>query len=397
MEKKIGILTVYYKTINYGAMLQAYALVKCLNNMGYSAEQITYDRFRDSDDVFEVLDSVGQPSRISQLLQTIKSNGILYPAKYYFHKKKAFDISVREEIRKRYRSIERFGNNIPHSAEIYTYDNISNSLADYDTYVVGSDQVWSPFLYRRAFFCDFVGSSEMNCIAYAVSISQNQLPDKCQAVYREKLKRFSAISLRENNAEVIQNLTDTPVEWVVDPTILLGKEQWDVLASARVVKDRYVFCYFLSQDSKERELASKFAEKKGLKLVTIPYVSGNYTESDFKFGDVRIISASPEEWISLIKYADYIFTDSFHGTAFAHIYHKQFFSFASEKQLSERGIRIRTLLELYGTESRFCNLKNEMNVDILLSQPDFNYAETNKAIEKKIKDSYDYLKNNLKQ
>lgn len=395
MKKKIGILTVYYKTINYGAMLQAYALVKCINNMGYNAEQVTYDRFRDSDDVFEVLDSAGHLSRIYQLFQIIKRNGILYPVKYYLHKKKAFDTSVREKIKKRRQSIERFGNSIPHSAEIYTCDNISNSLADYDTYVVGSDQVWSPFLYRRAFFCDFVGDSEVNCIAYAVSISQNQLPDKCKAVYREKLKRFSAISLRENNAEVIQNLTDIPVEWVVDPTILLRKEQWDMVASARVVEDRYVFCYFLSKDGKERELASQFAEKKGLKLVTIPYVSGNYTESDFKFGDFRIISASPEEWISLIKYADYIFTDSFHGTAFAHIYHKQFFSFASEKQLSKKAIRIRTLLEIYGTESRFCVLKNEMNVDILLNQPDFNYAEINRTIEMKIKDSYLYLEKNL--
>ncbi len=395
MGKKVGILTIYYKTINYGAMLQAYALVKAIESLGYDVEQITYDRFHDAQDIYKILDKTKPKPRQHKLFTVIRENGLFYPFKYYLHKRAAFNDNVKKEMELRYRAIERFGRSIPHSETVYIYDNLTSSLKEYDTYVVGSDQVWSPFLFRRAFFCDFVDDSQVKCIAYAVSISQSRLSEKCQEIYREKLRRFSAISLRENNKEVIQHLTDVPIEWAVDPTLLLEKKQWDEIARERLVPEEYVFCYFLNPDKKERELATLFAKNRRLKLVTIPFVSGNYIENDYKFGNIRMTSASPEEWISLIKYAKYIFTDSFHGTAFAHIYHKQFFSFIADDQNRERAIRISALLALYGTENRFCVSEDTKNIDYLMRTRDIDYSKESKEIVKRKEESFNFLKRSL--
>ena len=196
--ERVGIITQYYKSHNYGGLLQAYALTTVLKQLGYSAEQIAYDT---ADDNYynmweaQVISShsEGIKSRIKSLVRAV------------------LEFSIRNELNKRFNSMEHFGYTIPHSEAVYTQETTTKLQKKYTHFVVGSDQVWNPQFYAPVYFCDFAKKTSAKCISYAASVSQNQLTKRQAEIYKEHMKNFSAISLRENNTEIIQELTDTKV------------------------------------------------------------------------------------------------------------------------------------------------------------------------------------------
>lgn len=379
--KKVGILTQYYKSHNYGGLLQAYALVKVIESIGFSAEQICYDSKGENNQHF-----------FSEQVCRTRRKSTIRKVKDGMHS--VLDATVRGKINKRNYKLEKFGELIPHSAEVFTHKSLYQVQGEYFAYVVGSDQVWNPKFYFPAYFCDFVNEKETKCISYAASVSQNRLTEKEKDVYRTNLKKFSAISLRENNLEIIQELTDTDVQWVLDPTLLLEKEKWDSICAPRCCTEPYVFCYFLGRDVIEREKATAFAKAQGLKLVNIPHLSGSYELLDRGFGDIHIVSASVEDFISLIKHAEYIITDSFHATVFSHIYHKNFFVF-QRAEASGMSTRIYSLLELCGTTKRFCDSVEKLTLEYLLQLSDIDYTTANEKIADMRVKSMNFLRDNL--
>ena len=129
--------------------------------------------------------------------------------------------------------------------------------------------------------------------------------------------------MREKSAErLLQELARVDVQTVVDPTLLLTKEEWDIVCSPRVIEEDYIFCYFLGTNKNERVLAEKFSQLLNIKLVITPQPCGRFQlySYDRKFGDERLYDASPEQFLSLIKHARYVFTDSFHAVVFSNVY-----------------------------------------------------------------------------
>lgn len=377
---KIGIITHYYKSINYGGNLQAYALCVYLNNLGLDAEQISYIREKNS---------VWKKKSFLRKIAVSIYHAVL-KLRSFKHLKAWLSI----EKRKR-RVLEFNLNRIPHSKTIYTQKTIHQANTDYQIFITGSDQVWHPQAVCHAYLLDFVSDGHKK-ISYAASLSVDELTEKQKAVYQYSLKTYHAISVREEmSVSLLQPIMEQSVKWVLDPTLLLSKEEWDVVCAQRIIGDDYIFCYFLGDGLEQREIAKKFAERKKIKIVTLPYLNGKYRTCDHEFGDEKLFAVGPEEFLSLIRYAKYVFTDSFHASVFSLIYMKEFFTF--ERTAKQRmGSRLDTLFTLFDCKSHFCDTKDKANLQYIMNLPAIDYTKKLPKFEEMKEKSINFLKENLK-
>lgn len=337
---KIGIITHYYKSGNYGGTLQAYALCKQLEKMGYEAEQICAT-------FLSGLPMTAQPGGFQRLIH--KAKLVLDPCRRLNH---LCHPVAALRCRKRKKAVMAFGKTISHSRRVYTDKTLPEANSQYQAFITGSDQVWNPECYSPAYYLAFAEKGKLK-LSYGASISKAQLTQPQRETIRGHLADFAGVSVREERAaELIGELAPTTVAWVLDPTLLLSREEWDEVCAPGVIREPYVFCFFLGGDESFRTAAAAFAREKGLKLVTLPYLTGQYRKTDKKFGDIRLYRVSPPEFISLIKNADYVFTDSFHASVFSELYEKNFFAF---RRGNAPGMetRLESLTKLFGNEERF--------------------------------------------
>ena len=368
MEKRIGIITHYYRTRNYGGALQAYALQRFIEQMGLDCEQISFDfskpyladvrRKRLKNYIKILFHPWGIPKRIAEKTRP----------------KPTCPIETTNRLAERDEAFQAFLDRIPHSEEVYDDKTIEKCSNKYDTVITGSDQVWNLKWYHPAFFLSFVKSGEKK-IAYAASVSQERLTRREKKLFAIYLKDFTAISLREEQtvALVRECCTVEPV-FVLDPTMLLSRQDWDEICAARLVPEAYIFCYYLGMDEKKSRLAQEFAGKKGLKIVRIPYLHQYDPVEDSTFGDELLYQIAPEQFLSLIKYAEYVLTDSFHACVFSNLYQKEFFVFNRDSQGS-MSARIYSLMNLLGHGERFCDTPQRMNLDYIMGCPKIQYSE----------------------
>lgn len=368
--KKIGILTEYYKNYNYGGILQAYALCKVIQALGYECEQIQYKKEKDIE-TFE--------KSLKGFLRFILNKLKLFIMHFVYGKRtQFFDYFMQEKIK--------------HSKDVYDDNTITQTIDKYDIFVVGSDQVWNPNLFNKSYFLEFVPENKIK-LSYAASLSVFELSEDQKNFLKNCLKGYKAISVREKNAvELLTNLTDKKVQWVLDPTLLLSKEEWNILSSGRTPIDKYVFTYFLGSGRVERKLAEEYAKIKGLKIVSMPLVFGWKSGFDNNFGDIRLFDVSPEDFISLIKNAETIFTDSFHAVVFSHIFEKNFYVFKRSDHL-QMAARLYNITDLFGTQNHFCDTEDKLNVKYLLDNQDLKIDYSMYRIRKKV--SLEFLDNNL--
>lgn len=379
-KKRVGILTHYYKSRNFGGLLQAYALCRVLRELGRDAEQICY---RQGD----VLEAPPRPLRdrlkdrpIADIVRSLRRRIANRLLKRRFKAQTAAMYSFgREEI--------------PHSVKVYTKDDI-RTCRDYDAYITGSDQVWNLDWYEPAYFLDFVPTGKPK-IAYAASIGHAELSEEQADLFRGSLRDYSAISVREKDAaELILPLSPVPVGWTLDPVLLLKQQQWDEICSDRLVKTPYLFCYFLGADKQVRKLAAAYGKKKRLKVVFIPYIHGSFRKCDFGFGDTRLYKVSPKEFISLIKHAEYVFTDSFHATAFSELYRTPYAVFRRDGTNSMTS-RIYSVTSIFESRERFCDTDEKGTLEYIESLPPMEQEKEFPLLESMREKSYRFLKDSL--
>jgi len=383
--KKIGIITHYYKSKNYGGNLQAYALCKILQNQGYSAEQICFPRVL-IDDAPSKRKNIFRKDILKVLYRKIFSIVIGFFANRVNQKHR---IDERRE-----KAFLRFNSElIPHSKTIYNKNTIGHCAEKYDVFITGSDQVWNFFGETLIYMLDFVPSDKIK-LSYAASIARNSLTEEQKEIFRNSLKDYKAVSVREKSAEkLLEGLSPTEVQTVLDPTLLLTQEEWDCVCAERVIKENYVFCYFLGTNKKARKIAEKFARKKGLKLVSLPHTAG-IRLMDARFGDEQLYDVSPEQFISLIKHASYVLTDSFHAVVFSNIYKKQYFVFNRMKS-GAMSSRITDITELFNQRERFCSRKEQESLKYIFSLCDIDYSKENEDFENSRRKSIEFLTTNL--
>lgn len=390
---RIGIVTLYYKSINYGGNLQAYALCKFLQKNGYDAEQICFTtNLSNKESLFEKIKRILKLG-LGRVVSLLKKRVTPHKGVKENQSSELFEKAYKEMIKEKRASFEHFNQEIiPHSSNVYYADNITDCLSNYDAFITGSDQVWNFKTYHPIYFLDFVPESKLK-MSYAASFSMDKLEKWQQKVVNKSLKTFKAISVREEDALDFIKTINKPKAAVLDPTLLLDTQDWDKVCAEKCVDCQYVFCYFLGDNPKERVLAEQFAKNKGLKLVSVPHSSGAMKETDFSFGDIRFHNSSPEQFISLIKYANYVFTDSFHATVFSNLYKKEYFVF-NRNEKKEMASRIINLTGLYGTENRYC-VDDKENLDYILSLETIDYDKNKEKISKLKEDSKNFLLSNL--
>lgn len=346
MKKQIGILTYYYKNRNFGGILQAYALQKTIEQMGYDCEQISYQltpsSWKKKLQTGMQYRSIGQNLKMVAQILVGKVMGIFLNGRM---------VAMTKE---RNAGFDAFEKGIPHSDTVYTYDSLPTCLPDYRAFIVGSDQIWTGGVDLPRFCLDFV-PPEVHKIAYAASSSGTFYGDWQKAVLQTNLPGFYGLSTREKSlGEVLSQLSGCRVDTVLDPTFLLEPAEWAKIADENVrPKAPYILCYLLGGNKKHRTIAQKIARQKKVDLWTFPYIVGNaFRLADWKFGDVRDFTSGPREFVGLVKNADAIITDSFHAMVFSVIFHKKFCVLPRYKKASgNANTRVSDFLQEIGGET----------------------------------------------
>ncbi len=303
---KIGIMTHHWGRNNYGQYLQHYAMQTWLRAQGHEPFLIDYVPVPKKKSIFyyikkAVKDPVSFPARVYNKIHARERFRLDEPRYQTFleFREKHFKISEQH-----YNSIEELQANPPEA----------------DMYITGSDQVWNPFgntSVLRPFFLDF-GDEKVKRVAYAASWGRTKIRENEKDLISPLLKRFQAVSVREDSGIALCNECGFPDSFVApDPTFLLTPDEWRKLAVPPKENEKYILCYRLS---KHNELNYKklevFAKENGLK---IKYVKGN----NFADRHPEVFPSIPE-WLGLIDHAEYVITDSFHCSVFAILFQKQF-------------------------------------------------------------------------
>ena len=381
--KKVGLVCNYYM-LNYGSLLQCYATVKAIKDMGYDIEAIQFENIPTKKAKKQLIlrlkiKQLFKPSAILKKLERIKNTN--YNSEYDKLRKKRkerFDIFVKD--------------NIPLSQKYNSLEEVAEHCKDYDVIALGSDQLLCPKDIIMGYHSLEFAPDDIKKISYAASFGLSKLPMLVKKKAARDLKRFDCFAAREIAGEKIyKDLTGKSAPVVVDPTLLLSRDKWlEVAGEKPLVDGEYIFCYFIGDNEKHREMANIIKEKTGLKIATIRHID-DYISADEGFGDVCINDAGPVEFTNMILNAKYVLSDSFHSTIFSIMYHKKFLVFNrfAEGSSGSTNSRIDSLLEMLSLQDRRTDDKEKVN-DIL--NRDIDYENVDSKLESWIKDSKDYLK-----
>ncbi len=298
---EIGILT-YHRSHNYGALLQAIALRQVLLDMGHNVFFIDYwpEYHRNMYSLFS----------IRQMLRSGKKGAIKYLYKA---------VTLYTLRKERIKNIESF---ITEQIEPYCQPYGSNHF--YDVVIYGSDQIWrKQRIIRRMFNPVYFGNNiiSTSChISYAASMGIIKLNSADEIFLKKNLLRFKKLSVREEQLKDTLRNIGINSRVVLDPTLLLDKEVWDkLLPIPKPHNDKYILYYRLMEKSFDEEQIIKIAKLMGYKLIIL--------DSTPRKIDKNILSTSdPYDFLSLIKYAELVFTSSYHGLIFSIIFNKNFYA-----------------------------------------------------------------------
>lgn len=365
------------KNNNYGSMLQSYATQVMLRNYGFNYDLIQY---RKEYTPFFILKNV---PRIF--------NKVVWQDKLLErHKNKFIDEypDSRESVRRRSAAFNAFRKQyFTAPSPIYKgFDSLRSESKKYSAFFTGSDQLWSPSGLGSNFYNLMFTYDEALRISYASSFGVKEVPWYQRRRTKNYLQRIQFISCRENSGKkIVKDLTGKDVPVVADPTMLFTGEEWnEMLPCERVQNGKYIFSYFLGSDITVREEVLKLKEKTGLPVVSIH----QFVEADLNFGDVSVEDTGPAEFVDLIKNAEYVCTDSFHGSVFSALYHKKFMVFNryAETDKASKNTRIESFCANLGLANR--RFSGNICEDIM---KDIDYDSVEKRLEAIRADSYEYL------
>ena len=384
--KKIGIVSCYFKD-NYGSMLQAYATQKKLNDFNLENETFNIDQNID----FKLGKKKFYKSQITNI-KFIKSKFGMLKLRFY----KRINKKLNKNILKRKMKFKEFRKEINLTKPFLTYNELNEASKKYSSIIVGSDQLWLPVNVVSDYYTLNWVQNNVNKVSYSTSFGISKIPNKYQELYKKFLKRINKISVREQDGcKIVKNLIGKEATMVCDPTMLLTKEEWEKIQDEKpIVEGKYILCYFLGKNIYHRKFAEKIKEKTGYKIVSLNHCD-EYVKYSDKFADIIPYDIGPKEFLNLIKNAEYICTDSFHGTVFSIINNKKFFTF--ERYNNKNGkistnSRIYSLLEKMKLQDRILNGKE--NIEDIINRK-INYKEVNEKLNEFRTESEKFLKEAL--
>lgn len=369
-NQKVAIMT-WYTYQNYGSALQASALYHVIERMGYEPDFIDYTPKGN------VRDSV-HSTFSERLIKRIKA--------------KLNPVYISAERSVRFKNYMKTRTTC--SARCNSYPELHDLNKRYHAFICGSDQIWAPNCYDSKYFLDFVDDPE-KMIAYAPSIG---LPDVENDTIRSRIAdhiaRFKHLSIREQQgADLIKRMTGQTAKMALDPTLLLESSEWDSYADVwnaeKLPDSRYILCYFLGEAEKYMGYVRTLSHRMQIPFYVIPQ-----TAREKRSNHSIPFEVGPSEFVSLIKNATYVCTDSFHGMAFSINYNIPFSVFKrfSDNDPNNQNSRIFNLLKILQLESRLSGAqrKNEKDTEISC-----DYTLANEHLKALRIDSIRFLKSAL--
>lgn len=385
--KKVGLVSAYDK-INYGTVLQSYALQKALDNIGVENETILMSGLKKE---------IGR-NRRNYYLQNL-FNFELYKTKKGLIVHKAAQLlnpDFRKKTSLRQECFVKFiDENFHFSEALSSLQDFYEKSATYSSVIVGSDQLWLPVNIEGDYFTLSHVPDRVNKISFATSFGISELP-KAQALKAaEFLPRINHISVREAaGQEIIKKLIGKDVPLVCDPTMLLTGEEWlHIQKFDPIISQKYIFCYLLGNNTIHRDFVHKIREKTGYSIVALQQLD-DYIPADAAFADFSPYDIGPAEFLNLVRHAEIICTDSFHGTIFSLLYQKDFLTFnrfPNKNRLSTNS-RIASILNKMGVEDRLFTGKEDV-VDV--EKIAINYDSIKDRMEEFRSESWQFLKDAL--
>lgn len=367
--KKVAIMT-WYQHKNYGTTLQALALQKVVKNQGYYVEGIDYYSKGYYRETF--LEKILNKQRVEEGIHN-KINSIRYGSK------------EDKEKDERYKKFE--DNFIVLHEKTQTSSQLFSLNNEFDAFICGSDQIWSPNEFNSKYFLDFVKDDKRK-IAYAPSFGVSSIENEfVRENIGELVSKIGYLSVREKQgADMLKEFYDIEAKVVLDPTLLLDSKEWLKYSNKEYkVESDILLCYFLGNNNEiVWRSVENIAKLNKLKVAVIPVFSKDYTRN---YNILKGIG--PAEFISLFSKVKYVCTDSFHGTVFSIIFQREFSVFKRFKENS-----------LKSQNSRILNILSKLNLmDNLyhsvgtVSNVDWN--SVNNHLAKLKKDSIKFLQESL--
>lgn len=378
---RIGTITVQNGN-NYGASLQAFALVKYLRKNGWDAYLIDYRNKKIEDRLAEqsFITSWRGKNQIKKNIRIILSNAIWKTDRYVKEKNKAFS-----EFHKSI--FDQSGGTLYDVSELKTL----NSL--YDAFICGSDQIWNKDItgLDDAFFLSFANPDKKR-IAYAPSLGKESgaIVEEDYDIYRHKLRNIDFLSIREpNNKKFIETVTHRECCVVLDPVLLLDKQEWEeeIQNVSLIIQKRYALYYPVINQPELEKYAIQKAREKGLKLIN-PRLVPSYA----KMKGYTAISSKPVgpiEFVKLIKESECIFTNSFHATVFSSIFNKELYVIKLKGKNKNRNNRIIEYLKMIGIRQSLIDTSDLIHIK------DFESTMQWENVTERKKESVEYLKKSL--
>ncbi|MRI86501.1 hypothetical protein GIY09_11660 [Aerococcaceae bacterium WS4759] len=364
--KSVGIIT-YHCADNFGGVLQVYALMKTIEQLGLRAEiidfqpkEITY-QYSPKFDIEYSLETQGLVITLKGMLKRLQNKSTLQ------EKSKNFS-----EFREKHLRL---------SMDTYlTEISLKENPPKYDFYITGSDQVWNPDLFEKignSYFLDFA-SPESTKISYAASIAK-KVENEYADVFRDNLERFNYVSVREESAKLyLEDKTDKEVKVTIDPTLLLSKNDWVQISTYNKNDEKFILVYDLVKDPVIVSVANKIAKDNGYKIISYS-IAKEYENWKGSFS-----TNNPTDFLGLVEKSEVIVTSSFHGTAFSIIYNKPFYTVPHPTRGS-RMVDFLNKLQLSDRMVTDVSQLDEMKLEI-------DYTKVNKKLIELRNDSLEFLK-----
>lgn len=350
---------------NYGSLLQAMATQQAIENLGHSCDVIDYIR---EDETFRNREKTllnrkqrwnGSKGKRFLYLMLRQPESIAAGRKFERWQRQYLNLT------KRYSGLEQLKADPPAA----------------DVYMTGSDQVWGPVengSYDSAYCLSFVDGNRRK-MAYAASFGHTELSEEERGYYQTWLTCYQRITVREESAVKILEELGMEASWVLDPTLLFDAAYWAQYVKP-IAHKKYILVYQLHNDSRLNAYAKKAAKKKGLPLIRL-----SVSFHQLLRGGKLIWAPDLGTFLSYIKNAECMITDSFHGTAFAINFNTPFIEVMPN---NNTGTRNRSILRLTGLQGRI--LQKQEDLALVDQKIDFQYA--NKILEQKRKESFCILK-----
>ncbi len=358
--KKALVVTIF-TVPNYGSVLQAYATQKVIESFGYECWILNYNHNEG---------------------QWAKEHGVKGLS---LKTRLALSLGLKDKHRK-WNLLRTFSKKHLHLTKSYSsFSEIQKKEGElYDVYISGSDQIWNTNYTNcdPVFLLQFAGNTKKR-ISLASSFACKTLNSYYSDTFRKELSRFNALSVREaHGLQILENLGCKNAKIMLDPTLLIGSQQWDELRTKRERKDKYILLYLLRYAFEPcpyvYDVLKFYKEKLHCKIIALE----GYDPSEQQMKDLQIVNSTETtipDFLDLFANASLVVTSSFHGTAFALNYGIPLISVTPNSGDDRQS----SLLSLVGLEQ--CRLR--IGDDIEKVNPFFDVAKEQKCLNELRKDA----------